>query len=377
MNITNGQCGVYVHVPFCVCKCPYCSFYSEPINSRDPAPVISALTKEMQAYIGADVATIYIGGGSPSSLAIKDLMRLVAHTQNTFPNAKEVTVEVNPSQATSPLLSSLYKSGVNRLSMGIQSFNDQELKLLGRAHNSSEALRVVDNARDVGFENISIDLMFAVPNSSLSSWEKSLQAAVKTDATHISAYSLTYERDTPFTHMRDRGEMEIVDEDTDRAMYEMAIDYLASQGYSQYEISNFARDGFQCAHNVGYWHNKSYIGIGPAAGSYYKGIRSMNTPDIEGYVKAIESNQSPASETIKAEQIDVACETMVLGLRMMQGVDLQAFRAKTGYNAMGVFDGVISSNIKSGLLEITDGKLHLTKAGIPIADKVLCDFSTV
>jgi oxygen-independent coproporphyrinogen-3 oxidase len=373
----HNRPGLYVHVPFCIKKCPYCAFYSEPIGDRDPERFVSAVIAEMNLYSGADVSTISIGGGSPSCLPVDTLMRLVEESLSTFTKTQEFTVEVNPSQASGDLLKRLYTSGVNRLSIGGQSFSENELTTLGRLHGPDEIDVAVRQGRDAGFANISLDLIFAIPGSTTDSWRYSLDAAISLGVEHISAYSLTYEKGTQLSEKKESGAINIVDERLDRAMYETAIDVLQAAGFGQYEISNFAKAGFQCKHNVGYWQNREFIGLGPAAGSWFDGKRTMNIADINGYLDAVESGKAAAAEIEESLVEEIACETMVLGLRMIEGVELDEFKDRTGFDAMELFAEPIGQNQCQGLIEIADGRLHLTRKALPIADTVLCDFAAV
>jgi oxygen-independent coproporphyrinogen-3 oxidase len=373
----HNRIGLYVHVPFCVKKCPYCAFYSEPVGAYDPERFVSAVIAEMDSYNSTDVSTIYIGGGSPSCLPVDTLTLLIEKSLSLFPKTQEFTVEVNPSQAGGEMLKRLYNSGVNRLSIGGQSFNENELGTLGRLHGADEIAAAVSQGRDAGFKNISLDLIFAIPGSTPDSWRYSLDAAISLGVEHISAYSLTYEKGTPLSEKRQSGTINIVDEDTDRAMYETAIDVLASAGFGQYEISNFAKAGFQCEHNVGYWRNRLFIGVGPAAGSWFDGKRTMNIADVNGYLATAGSPKTAVAEIEEPSAEEIASETMVLGLRMTAGVDLDEFKDRTGFDAMNIFAAAIEQNQHQGLIEITDGRLHLTRKALPIADTVLCDFATI
>ena len=376
--------GLYVHIPFCVKKCPYCAFYSEPIDNYDVSKVVSALIKELSRYRDVEFSTVYIGGGSPSCLPEEQLGRLVETINEVASDPCEFTIEVNPSSSSSSspssfrkILERLYNSGVSRVSIGAQSFNDDELRLLGRGHNSDDIMKTVEAAKGVGFDNISIDLMFAIPGSTMDSWKRSLEAAIGLGVQHISAYSLTYEKDTPFSNAKKDGRLVPVDEEADRAMYETAIDVLSNAGYKQYEVSNFARPGFECEHNKIYWKNDEYIGIGPAAGSYYAGKRTMNIADIAGYVRAIQAGDSVIVESEEPGKEDIACEIMVLGLRMTEGVDFGEFKDRAGFDAEKVFAEPISRHIRAGLMEIVSGRLRLTRAGLPVADRILCDFAAI
>ncbi len=368
--------GLYLHVPFCTSKCRYCGFYSQPPAGRDLNRLVSALLTEIRQYcaIGA-VRTVYIGGGSPTSLPVHLLARLVETVASIWPDAQEFTVECNPGQVGVEMLSMLARCGVNRLSFGAQSFHAPELELLGRRHSADDVRRSIEQAQDLGFANVGIDLIFAIPGSTLQSWERCLHAAIALGVQHISAYSLSFEPGTPLDEARRLGQIETVDEDTDRAMYELAIDSLASAGFAQYEVSNFAREGFECRHNQGCWENRPYIGIGPSAGSCWQGERTANVADIDAYTQRVEAGSSPIEERDRPSGADRICETAVLNLRTRRGVDLTEFRRRTGADFRTVFEVPLRRHERAGLLEVTADRVRLARKALAVADSVLCDFS--
>jgi len=373
-----GTSGLYIHVPFCRTKCRYCGFYSEPIAQHDAGVVVGAMIAEMEQYeLGDGIETIYIGGGSPSCLPQEQLLRIVSYAVKRCPAAGEFTIEVNPGQVNMDLLRQLHKAGVNRLSIGAQSFIQRELDFLGRSHSAECTRRVVQQARAAGFENVSLDLIFAVPGSCLDSWKYNLGAAIELAVDHISAYSLTYEEGTALGRDLAAGVTKPVDEDTDRAMYELTIDELEGAGIAQYEISNFARGGFECRHNLNYWANGGYIGVGPGATSYRKGVRSTNCADIHKYVQAIAGGTSTveSSETLLGCQR--ACETAVLNLRRRCGIDLAEFKSRTGFDPIQLFAEPIRAYQQAGLIESNGGRVFLTRPALAIADSILCDFALV
>ncbi len=395
-DYAQGRCkpaGLYVHIPFCDAKCRYCSFYSEPIKNHNPERVVSAIIAELGRYDPARaIQTVYIGGGSPSCLPREQLLRLVVEITSRWPlrgtgfqpvqarpgwPCYEFTVEINPGQVDQDILSRLRNCSVNRLSIGAQSFNADELGFLGRLHSADDIFSAVEAARRAGFENIGLDLIFAIPGSTVDSWKYSLRLATELGVQHISAYALTYEEGTPLKKAVATGEVTPVNEETDRAMYETAIEQLERAGFEQYEISNFAKPGFECRHNLNYWQNNPYIGVGPSAGSYWQGRRTLNVADIEKYIEIIEKGADVAVESEISNKIQVACETAVLNLRMKCGIDLKEFKIRTGFDAMELFAEPISKYKELGLIEMTDGRLSLTRTALPIADSVLCDFSDV
>ena len=385
-NMSGNDCskfnsdgpGLYVHVPFCRAKCRYCGFYSRPIAEYDAGAVVAAMIAEMERYeLGDGIKTIYIGGGSPSALEREHLLRLVGRAKQRCPAAEEFTVEVNPGQVDMELLRELRKAGVNRLSIGAQSFIQRELDFLGRGHTVDCTRRVVRQGRSAGFDNISLDLIFAIPDSGLDSWKQNLRAAIELQPDHISAYGLSYEDGTPLSKDLAAGLIEPVDEDTDRAMFELTIDELAQAGIDQYEISNFAKHGFECRHNLIYWANGSYAGIGPDATSYLHGTRSSNFADIDKYVRAVTSGESTVESSETLGDLERACETAVLNLRRRRGIDLAQFKSQTGYDALQLFAEPVRRYQKLGLIKKDSGRILLTRKALGIADSILCDFALV
>lgn len=371
---TSGV-GLYVHIPFCQRKCPYCAFYSVPISGRSPKRLVSALHRELDLYaITEPVRTIYIGGGSPTSLPPELLIGLTAGLKDRFGDAAEFTVECNPAQASRWLLRQLRSVGVDRLSIGVQSFDAEELKMLGRFHGPLQIIEAVDAARYAGFENVALDLIFGLPGSSLMAWQRTLDQVKALQVEHVSAYSLTLERDTPFERAAQQGSLTMIDEATERTMYELARLQLSSAGLNHYEISNFARPGFECRHNVRYWKNLPVAGIGPAAASWYRGRRTMNVRDVDIYMEAVENGRFSHVETQEPTAEQVASETAVLNLRMLEGIDVAAYRQQTGMDAEVLFEEAIEKNCAIGFLERTAAHIRLTDIGLSFADAVAQDF---
>ncbi len=373
---------LYVHIPFCASKCRYCSFYSELVDLRDTAAVISAMIAEFSRYDVTMFETIYIGGGSPTCLDEALLLQLVEKLASLQRDDAEFTVECNPGQLTQQLAYRLHELTVNRISIGTQSFLQKELDFLGRAHSVESTAQAVNIARVAGFTNINLDLIFAIPGSTLDSLRHNIHSALQLKPEHISAYSLSYEKDTPLQRACRTGEIVVIDEDTDRSMYELVIDELTEAGLEQYEISNFASPGYRCQHNLIYWANTQYIGVGPGATSYYKGKRHTNIANIIKYVQAIGSGTSTIAESHASTPIETACQTAVLNLRRIEGINLKEFKTQTGFDLKELFCKSISQNLESGLLkEKTDAngieRISLTRKALPIADTVLCDFSMV
>lgn len=370
--------GLYMHVPFCNGKCHYCGFYSEALSDHDAPSLVSALIAELDRYRAVSaIRTVYIGGGSPTCLPHELLAALVGAVTSRWPARQEFTVECNPGQVSSRTLSMLHGNGVNRLSFGVQSFHPEELALLGRHHSVAQAVQAIELAQELGFDNVGLDLIFAIPGSTPASWEYSLRSAIALGVQHISAYSLSFEPGTPLDKARQTGHVREVDEEMDRAMYELAIDYLISSGFTQYEISNFAREGFACTHNQGYWQNRPYIGIGPSAGSYWQGKRTINVSDIHRYVHRIETGRDAFEQCELIDRAGRVCETAVLNLRTCDGIDLPTFRQTTGVDFREVFRIPVRRYERQGLIEIDGDRVRLARKALGVADSVLCDFSAL
>jgi len=375
--MTNGV-SLYVHVPFCERKCAYCGFYSEPVGAHSVEVLVNALLAELDRYdLNEPIRTVYVGGGSPTCLGREHLTRLIEALAAHAPDAEEFTVEANPGQVNFELLTALRAAGVNRLSIGAQSFIESEIRFLGRGHNVFDTQKAIQDARAAGFENISLDLIFAIPGSTMSSWKKSLAAALEHDIQHISAYALTLEGGTALQSAVAVGEVVSIDEETDRQMYDIAIDTLVQSGYRHYEISNFAKPGFECRHNLRYWANEPFIGLGPSAASFYRGRRTTTIADIRAYVDGVNAGAPLLVDAQVPGEIQLACETAVLNLRRMEGIDLAQFKERTGYDLMELFANEIENHRRAGMVELAEGRLRLKRQAFAVADRVLCDFSTV
>lgn len=366
---------VYVHIPFCARKCRYCSFYSVPLNVPLLPSFLNAVWAELDLYsIHLPVETLYIGGGSPSLLPADHLIPFLRGLQSRTGPVSEWTVEINPAQADQEFLAQLKDLGVNRLSIGAQSFRQQDLDFLGRLHRVEDIGRSLTLARAAGFDNIGLDLICAIPGSSLKTWKQTLQKTIDLDVRHISAYSLTFEKGTPLYQDLQSGNVTPVDEDSDRAMYDAAIEILTAAGFEHYEISNFARPGFSCRHNLRYWDNRPWIGLGPSAASWFDGRRTTNIPDLHKYIAAIENGQFAYDEIQTPSLTQTACETAVLNLRKTAGINRQAFRNQTGFDPLDLFSETIRKYTALNLLAADPDTIRLTPAALPIADSILCDF---
>jgi len=334
---------------------------------------------ELERYaITEPLETIYIGGGSPTCLSRELLVEIDVSLMSQYKNVSEFTIECNPAQADETTLKQLRTLGINRLSIGAQSFNTDELKSLGRIHSPEQIAEAVQMAKNADFDNIGLDLIFGIPGSTVDTWRYSLECAATLDVQHISAYSLTIEENTSFDRAIKEGTLSVFDEQTDRDMYQITRQVLQEAGFIQYEISNFAKPGFQCQHNLRYWKNFPVIGIGPAAAGWYRGKRTTNIPDIATYIEKIEHRQLAYIEEYTPTPEQIACETAVLGLRMIEGIDMHKFEKQTGFDLILLFGNVIKQHTFNGLLECTtDNHCRLTEKGLSYADTVASDFASL
>ena len=368
--------GWYVHLPFCTTKCGYCDFYSLPTIPGLIDGLVNALAAEIAARDPKrPVETIFIGGGTPTVLPAEALDRILELvTAHTGP-VSEFTVEANPSSTDELKLDLLRKRGVNRISFGAQSFDPAELKVLERLHDPQHIFESVSAARAAGFDNINLDLIYAIPGQSMASWRATLQRAVELGTEHLSCYALMYEPGTSLTRLRHQGRVVQADEDLEAEMFDCTIDTLTAAGYEHYEISNFARSGRRCRANVIYWENREYLGIGPSAVSYLDGVRRKNVPDVRKYVEAPSS--APKSIVAEEEQLapeDRARETAIQMLRMTEGINHARFEAITGFKANEFFSRQIAEYAGLGLIESDASCVRLTRRGLLLSNKVMTAF---
>ncbi|NPV72807.1 MAG: radical SAM family heme chaperone HemW [Pelotomaculum sp.] len=374
--------GLYVHVPFCVKKCLYCGFVSFRLDREAAGLYLNALLREIELYGAAlcgsekEVSSLFIGGGTPTCLPgdglIKILQALKVHFR-LLPEC-EVTVEANPGTVTLGGLSVLREAGVNRLSLGVQSFQDRLLKVLGRAHGSGEAEKAVRLARQAGFANLNLDFIFGIPGQTAAEWLETLEKAVELAPEHIAVYGLQLEEGTPLERAVAGGGLEPCPEELELFMYRTAVEYLKKHGYIHYEISNFARPGRECLHNLGYWLNRPYLGLGPAAHSCFRGERFANEPSLERYCRLLSRGVFPVQERHALSLAEEMAETMFLGLRLIRGVDLEGFRSRFGRRAEEVYRNEIARLTGAGLVKLDGRFLALTGKGLPVANIVFSEF---
>ena len=368
----------YIHIPFCARKCLYCDFTSYPGMESSFAHYVDALRCEIRRgtdrYPDSCISTIYLGGGTPVILPPEALSQILDEIRAFFTVDADagITIESNPGMPVE--YPYLRDAGSNRLSMGVQSFHDDELRLLGRIHSSNDAFSAYQSARDAGFSNISIDLMYGIPGQTMGSWMETLCRAVDLSPEHISLYSLTVEEGTPFHRMMERGDLHLPGDDIETDMYEAAIQTLTEHGYEQYEISSFAKPGFRCRHNITYWRNEPYFGFGAGAVSYLDGVRASNTTSVDDYIGRIQQDESPVDVSETLGERESMGETIFLGLRMCDGVDICAFERRYGIPIQEAFGEQIEMLSTKEMLIETDGFLRLTRRGLLFSNDVFAEF---
>ena len=368
--------GVYVHLPFCAYLCPYCDFAKWPLRGSSARRYLEALEAEIEREPRVEAATLFLGGGTPNAYDAATIGRLVANLRERFPGSRERSIECNAELVKPGDLERYREAGITRLSLGVQSFEPAEIRTLGRKHTVAAVEAVVADARAAAFDSVSLDLIFAVPGQTPQSWKRSLQRAVELEVDHISAYGLTVEEGTPYAAWRSREPHRFFDDEREAELYAIAIDLLQSAGYRQYEISNFARPGHQCAHNWNYWANGDYLGLGVGAASYRDGVRSVHTRSIDEYVTAALAAQPIPSEAERLEGRRRVGEALMLALRTVQGVRLSEFKDRYGIDVIEDYDPVVTQFARTGLLEQTSDALRLTRRGRFLANDVCGAFVT-
>lgn len=374
--------GLYIHVPFCVRKCLYCDFVSYLYTEEAAGIYLEALGKEIEMYGGAlaerekTLSSIFIGGGTPTCLPAEKLVAVLEKVRRHFHwlPACEVTVEANPGTVDRHYLTQLRDGGVNRLSLGVQAFQDSILTVLGRIHTAAAAAGAVHAAREAGFTNLNLDLIFGIPGQTAKDWLASLRQAVDLAPAHVAVYGLQLESGTPLEQAVSCGRLKPCAEELELDMYQSAIDYLTGHGYVHYEIANFARPGRESVHNLNYWLNRPYLGFGPAAHAYLRGERLANEPSIEAYAGCLARGAWPVAFREAGTERTEMAETMFLGLRLLQGVALDTFHQRFGRRAEDIYRAEIAFLREAGLVEVANGYLRLTEKGLPVGNEVFKEF---
>lgn len=379
------ELSIYIHIPFCRQKCLYCDFLSAPLDEMLREQYVQALCEEISAqaqnYTQHQVISVFFGGGTPSLLNADQIGRIFERLRVGYAFSKdtEITMEMNPGTVTREMLSAYLEGGGNRISLGLQSADDKELKTLGRIHTWEEFVKTYELCRKYGADNINVDLMSALPGQTFASYQKTLEKTTALFPEHISAYSLIIEEGTPFYAMygeeksqrTDGGKRPLPDEDTERQMYVYTKEFLEKQGYHRYEISNYAKSGKECRHNCVYWRRGDYAGFGVGAASMVEDVRWSNVSDIRAYLSLrAEEKMIERARLSRLEQIE---ETMFLGLRMMEGVSKRDFMERFHVPVEEIYASVIEKHCRNGLL-INDECLRLTDKGVDVSNYVFADF---
>ena len=393
--------GIYIHIPFCQSRCIYCDFYSTTHHEAKEA-YIKALVKELTLRAGylqdefsepAEIKTIYLGGGTPSTLDASQLERIFSALYHTYriSSEAEITLEANPDDLTTEKIKELQSFPINRISIGIQTFNNRELHFLRRRHTAEQAIKAVKDCQNAGFSNISIDLIYGLPEQTISQWQSNITQALQLDVPHISAYALIYEENTALWNLKEKGIISETDEDTSLTMYNMLIDELSDHHFQHYEISNFAQSGYYSRHNSSYWNSIPYLGCGPSAHSYNGKSRQWNTADLKLYIEKMQSCTQPSdfkyADWIDREYLDNQTrynDYIMTRLRTCWGADLHFIETEFGTRLKDYCLQQASFHIKNGNLQLDkkneqtkDGLLKLTRKGLFLSDGIISDLFSV
>ena len=375
----NG--GIYIHIPFCTEKCIYCDFYSLPNQEQSIKPFIKNLCKEIlirskKSTIDWKIDTIFIGGGTPSLLSESDLENIISAINKNFNlnDLKEFTIEANPGEFDYNKMVNFKLMGVNRISFGFQSLNLDMLKFMSRWHTPEDSIRTFKNARKAGYSNINIDMIFGIPGQTLDVWSNNLETIVSLEPEHISAYSLTVEKQTPLYHLVQSDKVKMPHENIDLDMFNFTIDFLTEKKYSQYEISNYCKSKRECLHNLHYWKRNPYLSFGPSAHGFYKNIRYWNSRDLNNYMKNLNKNNLPDSESETLTQENIFNELILNSIRIKSGINLT--QIKNDFNIETQQNILNKANEWGENLTIKSDCIKLSRKGMPIADEITLDLAT-
>ena len=372
--------GIYLHIPYCIHKCGYCDFNSHPENREEASLYVNALLKELKSYsslmFNHTVSTIYMGGGTPTILTpfqLKRVLHTVLLNFNLSHNC-EITIEANPATIKLQTLKEIRFAGYNRISIGVQSFDKNELQTLERIHNEEEIHSTVKLARAARFQNLSMDLMFALPKQTVEKWQSNLKKAIFKNPDHLSTYNLTIEPGTAFNILNKKGKLCLPEDDIQFEMYKNTIQILEDAGYQQYEISNFAKPGMESRHNINYWKNGEYLGVGAGASSYINGERFKNTNLPSKYIREIRTKENAVETRERLEPDHAMGETLMLGLRLLKGISIDMFENRFQVSFQKAYGNVLDSLLKQKLVTLNQNRIALSKKGLFLADSVILKF---
>lgn len=376
-NIKENQgISLYIHIPFCKQKCFYCDFPSYANLKSLMEDYVEALCKEIEEKAnGYLIKSIFIGGGTPSYLETHQIKKVLnCISRLNLMEDMEFSMECNPGTLEEEKLITMFEGGVNRISMGLQAIQDTLLKDIGRIHTFKQFEENFKLARKVGFKNINIDLMFGLPNQKVSQWKETLETIAKINPQHISAYSLIIEEGTCFYKMWNEDKLILPCEDDEREMYEITKGVLKEHGYNQYEISNYSKEGYECEHNKVYWRCLPYLGVGSSSSSFMDGYRFKNIDNVKKYIENIKINNTVEEERKENSKEDNIEEFMFMGLRLLEGIDKNEFKARFGINITSIYGDIIDKNILDSLMREENNKMFLTEKGIELSNKVMSEF---
>lgn len=370
--------GIYIHIPFCKSKCHYCDFKSytckQDHDNNAIEAYVNALLSEITLYediiTAHDITSIYIGGGTPSVIDARRIQAIL----KALPSAKEITLEVNPNTVDDKSICIYKESGVNRISIGLQTIHDKSLKAIGRSHTYCDFLKTYELFRKHGFKNISVDLIFALPNESITHVEESIAEIIRLDPEHVSIYSLKIEEGTAFFTMLEKGLIQPIDESVERDMYHRITNALEAKGYPQYELSNFSKPSFESRHNLIYWNNSDYLGLGLSSHGKINHSRYANHSTMEEYLSAIYQGQKPICESTALNDEDTLFESIMLGLRLNRGLYIPEINQTYGIDFEARYQEAIQKNLTEGLIHIYENTLRLTPLGRDVANRVFVSF---
>lgn len=374
--------GLYVHIPFCASKCQYCSFYSVAANTKSIQRYYQALCSQIESSVKLEpwaslpYASIFLGGGTPSILPtamLCDLLSRLKHHVQVQKNA-EISIEVNPATIDFEGFKALRKAGFNRVSIGCQALTDQALYQLGRVHSAQDAIACFHAARRAGIANISLDFMYGLPGQTALQWQQTLEQIDQLQPEHLSLYELTLEEGTPLMDAAEKGTLQLPSEEVILECMALMDQFCATTPYKRYEISNYARQGAQCRHNINYWHNGAYLGLGPSAVSSYKGRRWTGKANVASYCKRAEQGQSLWDAEEPLDHETYFRETVMIGLRLIEGVDTEALYRRFGIDVRSYYGKTLTRLIDQNLIELHDAWLRLSKTGLPLANMVMAEF---
>ena len=370
--------GLYIHIPYCLHKCGYCDFNSHPENQEESIHYVDALIQELKSYSPKkySIASVFFGGGTPTILPSSQLKHILKTAQEVFnfQTDCEITIEANPATIKLQSLQEIREAGYNRISIGAQSFDQKELQLLERVHSEKEIHTTIDKARSSNFKNLSMDLIFALPGQTIEKWHSNLNQAIEKKPEHLSTYNLTIEPATAFFQLHKKGKLNLPNENIQLGMYETTIQILKDAGYQHYEISNFSKPRMESQHNINYWNNGEYIGIGAGASSYLYGERFKNTKLPSNYIREIKVNKSAIETRETLEPMHAMGETLMLGLRLLKGISIDDFEKRFQISFHKVYGKTLDQLFNQELITLNKNHIALSKKGLFLADSVILQF---